>query len=367
MTDHRRPPHGRGAVSNPAGRYESRSSEACDDGWGTLDEPLPPLRTELREDRARSLLTRNDSPDLPFDRSINPYRGCEHGCVYCYARPSHAWLGHSPGLDFETLLYAKRDAAALLAAELAKPGYRCAPIALGVNTDAWQPVERRLGITRELLQLLHDCAHPLYTISKSALIERDIDLLAPMAERRLASVWISLTTLDKQLARRLEPRAASPARRLRTVAALRAAGIEVGVLISPVIPVLTDRELEALLEAAAEAGASRAGFGMLRLPHELPQLFREWLEQHYPQRAEHVMKRVRDVRGGRDNDSRFGARFRGDGAFAAIIRQRFNRARERCGLAGRTSDGGLDLDCAQFRPPALPPVAPRSGEQLDLL
>jgi DNA repair photolyase len=351
-----KPPRGRGAGSNRSGRFESHSSEDFDDGWSAADEAAPKLGTEIRRDTARTLISYNDSPDIPFDRSINPYRGCEHGCIYCYARPSHAYLGHSPGLDFESLLYAKPNAAERLKEELAKPGYRCAPMALGANTDAWQPIERRLGITRDLIQVLHDCEHPLAAISKSALIERDLDLLAPMAAKRQAAIYISLTTLDAVLARRLEPRAASPARRLQTIRALTDAGISVGVLIAPIIPVLTDTELESLLEAAAEAGAKSAGHILLRLPQELPELFREWLTAHYPDRAAHVMKRVQDTRGGRDYRADFATRMRGSGAFAGMINQRFELARRRFGLAERS----LDLDCSRFRPPSL-------GGQLPLL
>lgn len=344
---------GRGALTRPEGRFESQRREAFDDGWSPTndaipDDALPALQTELLIDHAKTVISRNQSPDVPFDQSINPYRGCEHGCVYCFARPTHSYLGLSPGLDFETKLAYKPDAAALLKRELAAPGYRCSPIALGVNTDAWQPVERKLGITRAILQVLAECNHPVSMISKSSLIERDIDLLAPMARKGLVHVMVSVTTLDGDLARRLEPRAASPQRRLQTIRALHEAGIPVGVLFAPLIPALNDHELEAVFEQARKAGAEAAGHVVLRLPHELAEIFPAWLREHAPQRAEHVMSLLRQMRGGRSNDPRFGSRMRGEGKLAELYSQRARLACQRLGL-NRTR---RELDCSLFRPPA---------------
>ena len=316
---------------NPPSRYAAQQHEPWDDGW--YQEPLPPLRTEVADDASRRVISWNDSPDIPFDRSVNPYRGCEHGCVYCYARPGHAWLGLSPGLDFETRLFAKRDAAARLAEELAVPSYRCAPLALGAVTDAYQPVERSRRITRAVLELLCELHHPVTIVTKSALVERDIDLLGELARHGLVQVHLSVITLRPALARRLEPRAASPQRRLETIARLAAAGIPVGVLVAPVIPVLTDAELEKVLGAARNAGALAAGYVLLRLPLEVADLFRGWLEEHVPGQADHVMARVRDTRGGADNDPRFGRRMVGEGVFAELIAQRFRRASCRLGYA----------------------------------
>ena len=321
---------GRGTAGNPANRFHGQHVEPFDDGWGAA-EGAPP-RTTLLGDSSRSLLVYNQSPDIPFDRSINPYRGCEHGCVYCYARPSHAYLDCSPGLDFETRIFHKPDAAALLRRELARPGYRCQPVALGVNTDAYQPAERELRITRDILQVLLEYRHPVGLVTKSALVERDLDLLRELAEHRLVHVTLSVTTLDRRLARTLEPRAAAPQRRLQTIAALHQAGIPVAVLVAPVIPVLNDAEIETILRAAREAGASSAGYVMLRLPHEVKDLFRDWLQQHQPLKAAHVMNRVRDLRGGRDNDSRFGHRMRGSGVYAELIAGRFRNAVRRLGF-----------------------------------
>ena len=349
------PIKGRGAVSNASGRFEASRREAFDDGWESpLDETRP--QTEVQADSSRSVLVYNQSPDLPFDRSINPYRGCEHGCIYCFARPTHAYLGLSPGLDFETRLFSKPDAAALLEKALRKPGYRPATLALGVNTDAYQPVERRLGITRSVLEVLQRFRHPLAIVTKSALVERDLDILREMASDHLVSVHISVTTLDGALARKLEPRAAAPHRRLQTINRLAAAGVPVSVLAAPVIPVLTDPELDAILSAARDAGAQSASYILLRLPLEVSPLFRQWLEAHYPLKAKHVMTRVRDTRGGKDYDSRFGVRMRGSGAFAEIIAQRFALACRKLGLQPRD----YDLDCGAFRVPS------KSGDQLDL-
>lgn len=331
-------PHkGRGATGNPDNRFESCSYEVVDDGWGSLDAPVEPLRTQVQLDTARSVIAYNQSPDVPFDRSINPYRGCEHGCVYCFARPTHAYLGLSPGLDFESRLFYKQDAASLLRKELSRPGYRCAPISLGINTDAYQPLERRLRVTRQLLEVLNECRHPVTLVTKSALIERDLDLLADMARQGLVQVMLSITTLNRGLARSLEPRAAAPQRRLDTLKRLSAAGIPAGVLVAPLIPVLTDAELESILNAAHAAGAREAGYVLIRLPHEVKDLFRDWLKAHEPLKAEHVMQRIRDCRGGKEYDARFGARMRGEGVFAELLRQRFRKAYRDLGFAGMTA------------------------------
>ncbi|BAN68197.1 PA0069 family radical SAM protein [endosymbiont of unidentified scaly snail isolate Monju] len=337
---------GRGACSNPANRYEAHHVETFDDGWGSSEE-LPPLNRELVRDTSRSVITRNDSPDVPFRQSINPYRDCEHGCIYCFARPSHAWLGYSPGLDFETRLHWKPDAAMRLREELARPGYRCQPIALGINTDGWQPIEREFGISRALLEVLCEARHPVSIVTKSALIERDVDLLAELARDGLVQVNVSLTTLDRRLARRMEPRAAAPQRRLRVIERLATQGIPVGVLIAPVIPFLTDSELEALLDAAHAAGAHEAGYVLLRLPHEVGPLFDEWLAVHYPERRERVLARIRDSRGGRLYDSRFGHRMVGEGPFAELIAARFRKRYRALGFPGLPP-----LRCNKFRAPS---------------
>lgn len=338
---------GRGAVTNPDCRYAAHRREAVDDGWWPDDLEPPPLRTTVAVDSSRSVLTRNRSPDVPFDQSINPYRGCEHGCIYCYARPTHAYLGLSPGLDFESRLLLKPRAAELLRQELRRPGYVCRPIALGTNTDPYQPIERAWGIMRQLLEVLAECRHPVSVVTKSALVERDLDLLADMAAQGLAEVTLSVTTLDRQLARRMEPRAAAPQRRLQTVRRLAEAGIPVGVLAAPVIPVLTDGELEAIAEAAAEAGAGRLGYVLLRLPGEVQGLFEEWLQEHCPMKAAHVMSRLRDARGGRANDPRFGTRMTGDGNYAALIAQRLRIVCKRLGL--NQTEATLRID--RFRAP----------------
>ena len=325
-------PRGRGARSNPDNRFEELGRELIDDGWGSLDQEPPPLRTTLTKDTSRSIINYNQSPDVGFDRSINPYRGCEHGCVYCFARPTHAYLGLSPGLDFESRLFYKPDAAALLRKELAAPNYRCAPIAVGINTDAYQPVERRLRITRELLEVLCECNHPFSLVTKSWLVERDIDLLANMASKQLVQIMVSITTLRHELARIMEPRAAAPARRLKTIQRLHEAGIPVGVLVAPLIPVLTDGEMETILDRAKAAGASSAGYVLLRLPYEVKDLFREWLVEHEPTKADHVMQRIRDCRGGKEYVSEFGTRMRGTGIFADLLGQRFSIASQRLGF-----------------------------------
>jgi DNA repair photolyase len=350
------PPHkARGALSNRDGRFERAQRHAVDDGW-PADEPPPALRTTLIRDTARTILTRNRSPDIAFDRSINPYRGCEHGCVYCYARPSHAFLGLSPGLDFESRLFYKPDAVALLETELRRARYGCAPIALGTNTDAYQPIERRLGLTRGILALLGACNHPVAIVTKSHLVTRDIDILAPMARRNLVQIRISITTLDAGLARRLEPRAPPPARRLETIRALAAAGIPTGVMAAPMIPGLNDSECEAILAAARNAGATSADYVLLRLPLEIKDLFREWLETHVPARAERVLRLIRETRDGRLYDPRFTQRMRGSGVYAGMLAQRFAGARRRLGLTATA----LDLDCSRFTPPQRP------GDQLSL-
>ena len=349
------PPRGRGAVGNPGNRYAEHQRESFDDGWAREDEAVPVLHTVLGIDKSRTAITYNDSPDVPFDRSINPYRGCEHGCVYCFARPSHAYLDLSPGLDSESRLFHKPDLAVQLRAELARPGYRCAPVGVGVNTDAYQPVERRLKLTRAVIEVLAEHRHPFSLITKSALVERDLDLLAPLAARRLVSVAVSVTTLDRTLSRRLEPRAAAPERRLETIRRLTGAGIPVTVLVAPLIPFLNDAELEAILAAVREAGAVECAYILLRLPHELKTLFRDWLEMHVPLKAERIMQRLRDCRGGHDNDSRFGVRMRGEGLFAELISRRFHLARRRLGFPGAPG-----LDVSQFRVPGRP-------VQLDLI
>jgi DNA repair photolyase len=330
---------GRGAVSNPAGRFESTRTEVCDDGWSTQwtdpDEALPALQTTVQPEPARSIISRNKSPDIPFEQSINPYRGCEHGCIYCYARPSHGYLNLSPGLDFETRLFYKADAARLLDEELSARNYRCSPITIGANTDPYQPIERDYRVTRSIIEVLARRRHPFSIITKSAMIERDIDLLAPLAKDDLVYTLISITTLNNDIKRTLEPRTASPAARLRAIRNLSAAGIPVGVMVAPIIPVLTDAELERILEAAAEAGARSAGYVLLRLPYELKDLFREWLEQHEPLKARHVWSRLHDMRGGRDNDPRWGHRQRGEGQYAELLAQRFAAACRRYGLKHR--------------------------------
>ena len=340
---------GRGAVSNPAGRFESSHSLAADDGWGSLDEPLPPLETTVLPEPARSVISRNDSPDLPFDQSINPYRGCEHGCVYCFARPAHAFVNLSPGLDFETRLFFKQDAAARLREEISRPGYRCSPIALGTNTDPYQPIERQYRVTRSILELLLECDHPVSIVTKSTLVLRDLDLLTELARRNLARVYLSVTTLDDDLKRRMEPRTAAPRARLAAVRALSRAGIPVGVMYAPVIPAINDHELERIVEASAAAGAGSVAYILLRLPREVRDLFYQWLDVHFPERVTKVRTRIHELRNGKDNDPRFGARMRGSGPWADLLRARFDAARRRFCLDG--ADSG-PLDTNAFRRPA---------------
>jgi DNA repair photolyase len=344
---------GRAAVSNRDSRY-SRQQREPDPSWREAlgDDAEPPRHpdTVVRTDATRTILTRNTSPDVPFTQSINPYRGCEHGCIYCFARPTHAYLDHSPGLDFETQLYAKPDAAVLLDRELRRPGYEVSPIALGTNTDPYQPAERELGITRAILVKLLEFRHPVTIVTKGALVLRDLDLLAELARQRLAAVFVSVTTLDAGLKRTLEPRAASASARLRVLEKFATAGVPTGVMVAPVIPAVTDHELERILEAAAGAGVRRAAYIPLRLPREVAGLFHEWLATHLPLRAAHVASLVRGMRGGRDNDPRFGHRMRGEGAYAAALHARFRAACRRYGYdAGRDSP---DLDCTVFRVPS---------------
>ena len=350
---------GRGALSNPEGRFESVRKNAEADGWDTPpeDEELPVLKTVVKPDPTRTLITRNQSPDIPFNQSINPYKGCEHGCIYCYARPSHAYFNLSPGLDFETKLFYKERAAELLDQELRRPGYRPQSITLGANTDPYQPVERELQVTRSILEVLRRFNHPVTIITKSALVTRDIDILSEMAQKHLAVVMVTITTLDHDLKRTLEPRAASPEARLRAIRQLSEAGVPVGVMTAPIIPAVNDSEMEAILERAAAAGASGAGYTLLRLPYELKDLFKEWLAAHYPLKAEHVMSIIRQSRDGKEYDSGFGTRMRGTGKFAELIAQRFHLATKRLNLGFGSR---LRLDISHFKPPP-------EGGQLELL
>jgi len=340
------PIKGRGTALNPKVRFDRHDKEPFDDGWNSLlraEEETGRPRTEINADESRTVISRNTSPDIPFSQSINPYRGCEHGCIYCYARPTHAYLGVSPGLDFETKLWAKHDAADLLSRELALPSYRCSPIALGSNTDPYQPIERRLGITRRIIELLAKHHHPITIVTKSAAVLRDLDLLTPMAERNLVTVAISITTLDPKLARVMEPRAAAPHRRLEAVEALSEAGIPTAVMVAPIIPGLTDQELEQIVEASAKADAWNAYYTLLRMPHEIKDLFRNWLIEHFPLKADRVISLHRQCRGGKLNDPRFGHRMRGDGVYADLIRRRFGLAKKRFGLDRRLPRLRTDL------------------------
>ena len=329
--DHRR---GRGACSNTSGRFELEQRERFDDGWDASDPPAP-VQTEVRSELARSIITRNDSPDISFDQSINPYRGCEHGCAYCYARPSHAYLGHSPGLDFETKLYAKDNAAGLLEAELANPRYVPRTIALGSNTDPYQPIERDRRITRQILEVLASARHPVGIVTKSALVTRDIDILAPMAASGLVKVAISVTTLDRRLARAMEPRATTPTKRIDAIRQLAGAGIPVAAMVAPIVPALNDHEIENILSAVHAAGAREAGYVLLRMPLEIKDLFREWLATAYPQRADRVISLMQSMHGGRDYIAEFGTRQRGSGPYALQIATRFRMAANRLGLNER--------------------------------
>ncbi|WP_177200406.1 PA0069 family radical SAM protein [Paraburkholderia diazotrophica] len=357
------PRKGRGAVTNLQGRYEVDQREAVDDGWIAPSEDesgRPALRTQIFEECAKSILTHNKSPDIPFNVSLNPYRGCEHGCIYCFARPTHSYLGLSPGLDFESRIYAKVNAPELLAREMAKKSYVPEPIALGVNTDAWQPAERELQLTRRVIQVMSDHNQPFAAITKNSLIERDIDLLAPMAEKGLTMAAITITTLDADIARTLEPRAATPSRRLRTIRTLADAGIPVGVSIAPVIPFVTEPDMERVLEACAQAGATSASYIVLRLPWEVAPLFKDWLAAHFPDRADRVMSRVHDMRGGKDYDSSFSTRMKGEGLWADLLRQRFANAVRRLGLNAR-NHGILDMSHFKRVEPSKP-VAPETSQ-----
>jgi DNA repair photolyase/catechol 2,3-dioxygenase-like lactoylglutathione lyase family enzyme len=337
---------GRGALSNTTGRYEPMARVAFDDGWSSLEE-LPPFKTTVSADATRKIITRNDSPDIGFDRSINPYRGCEHGCVYCFARPTHAYLGLSAGLDFESRLFVKPEAAELLQRELAAPGYKPRIIAIGTNTDPYQPIERKYQVMRRILEVLDGAGHPVGIVTKSALVLRDLDILARMAQRNLVKVALSVTTLDAGLARKMEPRAATPMRRLETLRRLSAAGVPTSVMVAPVIPALNDTEIERILDAAHAAGVGEAGYVLLRLPLELRDLFREWLKESYPHREEHVFKLIREMRGGKDYDPKWGERMKGTGPYAWMIGRRFEMACERLGLNETKSK----LTTGHFRPP----------------
>ena len=349
---------GRGAASNPVGRFESVDTESFDDGWYRDEEDeVPKPTTQVMIERARSIIATNDSPDIGFDRSINPYRGCEHGCVYCFARPSHAYLNLSPGIDFETKLFAKTNAAEVLREELAKPGYAPKPIAFGTNTDPYQPIEGQYRIMRSVIEVLGACGHPFTIVTKNARIERDLDLLGPLAKRGLVRAFLSVTSLDNQLSSRLEPRCSAPHRRIQAIRRLTDAGVEVGVMVAPIIPMITDMECESILEQCRAAGAVRAHYVLLRLPWEVKDLFREWLEIHFPERAKHVMSLVNQMRGGKDYDARWGTRMSGEGVFAQLIARRFKLACERLGF---NQHGRGQLDVSQF-------VAPRKASpQADL-
>jgi DNA repair photolyase len=357
----RLPAKGRGTVWAIEHRYSRQTGESYDDGWGTLDQEAAEERlgpeTMVIEERVKSVLSKNDSPDVSFDVSINPYRGCEHGCIYCFARPTHSYLGLSPGLDFETKIIAKVNAAEKLREQLAARAYRPSPINIGSATDAYQPVERKLGITRAVIEVLAECGHPFSVVTKSSGVERDLDLVAPMGRRGLAAVYVSVTSLDPQLARILEPRAAAPHRRIRTIAALARAGVPVGVSVSPIIPFINEPEIERILEAAANAGASSAFGIVLRLPWEVNPLFQRWLDQYFPDRAARVMGRIRDMRGGKDYDSTFSTRMRGEGVWAQLIAQRLAKAKRRFGLDGDRRE----LDVTQFQKP-LPPSRVGQGD-----
>ena len=351
------PRKGRGAGSNESGRFETEKRVPFDDGWGSSEEEPARLATTLSVDATRTIIARNDSPDIGFDRSINPYRGCEHGCIYCYARPSHAYLGLSPGLDFETRIFYKPNADVLLRDELRKKGYVCRPMALGSNTDPYQPAERRLGVTRSILEVLREFHHPVTIVTKGALIQRDIDILSDMAKEKLAVVTVSVTTLDRDLARVMEPRAATPERRIETITALSKAGVPTGVLSAPMIPALNDREMEAILARAREAGASVAGYTLLRLPLELKALFKEWLETHEPKKASHVLSLVAQCHGGKIYDSAWSKRMVGGGPYAEMLAARFDRACRKLGYSPRATHM---LDTSRFHPPA------QKGDQLAL-
>jgi len=360
------PKKGRAAVSNASGRFEALSHHCIDDGWLTEGEgeeddafPLPRLKTEIIEEQAKKIISWNASPDLPFDRSINPYRGCEHGCIYCFARPTHAYHGLSPGLDFETRLFSKPGAARLLEAELRKPGYICKTLQLGANTDPYQPIERRLKLTRSILEVLSAFNHPVTITTKSDLVVRDLDILVPMAARGLVAVGLSVTTLDVKLSRQMEPRAPTPRKRLAVIRQLSDAGIPVRVMCAPIIPALNDWEMERILEAAADHGATGANYILLRLPHELRDLFREWLQRHVPLKTNHVLSLMKQSHQGSLYISGFGTRMKGSGKYADLIAKRYYLALKKYNLTGRTRDE-YALDCSQF----IVPLA--KGDQLAL-
>jgi DNA repair photolyase len=348
---------GRGAGINPSGRFEPQEREVLDDGWQTI-ETLEPFKTEVQVEKPRSIITRNESPDIPFDRSINPYRGCEHGCIYCFARPTHAYMGLSAGLDFETKLFAKPDAAKLLERELSKPGYKPRTIAIGTNTDPYQPIEKEWRIMRQILEVLSAANHPVSIVTKSALIMRDIDILGKMAERGLARAGISVTTLDRRLARLMEPRASTPSRRLEAIRALSEAGVPTSVMAAPMIPALNDHELERILDSGVAAGATGASYVLLRLPLEVSPLFRDWLLRNYPDRYRHVMSLIRSMRGGKDYDAEFGKRMKGEGPYAWQISRRFELAAKKLGIR---KSRGVSLNTDLFVPPS------GAGVQLNLL
>ncbi len=347
---------GRGAALNTSGRFEPVSRTLEDDGWNSIED-LPEFKTDVQIEKPRSIISRNDSPDIPFDRSVNPYRGCEHGCIYCFARPTHAYMGLSPGLDFEARLFAKPDAAKLLERELAKPGYKVRPIAIGTNTDPYQPIEKEWRIMRQILEVLKAADHPVMIVTKSAMVIRDIDILAPMAEKGLAKVGLSVTTLDRKLARLMEPRASTPTKRLEAIKALSEAGIPSTVMMAPIIPALNDHEIERVLDSGKTAGASHASYVLLRLPLEVSPLFRDWLLRNYPDRYRHVMSLVRSMRGGKDYDAEFGKRMKGAGPYAWQIGRRFEMAAKRLEL----NVARKPLNCDLFVPPL------GTGVQLSLL
>jgi len=349
---HADPRKGRGAGINPEGRFENVAREAFDDGWDKHGEELPPLKTHVTAERVKSIISRNESPDIPFTQSINPYQGCEHGCIYCYARPTHAYRNLSPGIDFETRLFAKVNAAERLREELSRPGHRCEVISIGANTDPYQPIEREWKITRGILEVCAEFNQPVGIVTKNAMVERDLDILVPMARKNLVNVFISLNNLDHDLARRMEPRCSAPLRRLQAMRKLSEAGVSVGVLVAPVIPFLNDHQIEPALEAAWEHGARQAGYVLMRLPWEVKDLFKDWLERNYPLKAKHVMSRVHAMRGGRDNDPNFGSRMRGSGELANLLAQRFKKACARLGFNDDRMRRNHALDTTKFRAPA---------------
>ncbi|MEN0041211.1 MAG: PA0069 family radical SAM protein [Pseudomonadota bacterium] len=354
IADQRR--RGRGAGLNMAGRFEPTSREAFDDGWQTLDE-LPPFKTDVTAEAARKIISTNDSPDIPFEQSMNPYRGCEHGCIYCYARPTHSYMGLSAGLDFESKLFAKPNAAKLLRKELASESYVCKPMALGTNTDPYQPIEKQWRVTRDLLQVLEETNHPVGIVTKSALVLRDIDILARMAKKGLAKVALSVTTLDRKLARAMEPRAATPGLRLDALKKLHEAGIPTSISVAPIVPSLNDHEMERILDAGKAAGVKEATYTVLRLPHEVAPLFRDWVQQHYPDRAAHVISLMQNMRSGKDYDAEFGTRMKGVGPYAWQLGRRFEIATKKLGLSPLRS---MEMRTDHFRPPVL------AGQQLSL-